>query len=88
MLSDFHSVNIVHFPFVSKAARAHTLNVDDCGQDESTSLVAGEHQEDISHEDDSRLEEKSTRSLLLSVVKMQGIHMLTDSATSDILNYV
>ena len=78
--------------FTSHLYRKHQgqirLTSDDCGQDESTSLVADELQEDISHEDDSRLEEKSTRSLFLSVVKMQEIHMLTDSATSDILNYV
>lgn len=78
--------------FTSHLYRKHQghirLTSDDCGQDESTSLVVDEHQEDISHEDDSRLEEKSTRSLFLSVVKMQEIHMLTDSATSDILNYV
>ena len=80
MLSDFHSV----YMFTSHLYRKHQghirLTSNNCGEDESTSLVVDEHQEDISHEDDSRVEEKATRSLFLSVIKMQEIHMLTDSA--------
>ena len=70
----------VHFPLYRKHQGHIRLTSNNCGEDESTSLVVDEHQEDISHEDNSRVEEKATRSLFLSVIKMQEIHMLTDSA--------
>ena len=67
--------------FTSHLYRKHQGNIrlmsDNCGEEESTSLVVDEHQ-DISHEEDSPVEEKAIRSLFLSVIKVQEIHMLTD----------
>lgn len=62
------------------------------GTDDTTLSNAHEDEERedeyITGAEDPELEEKTTRSLFLSTLKMQETHALTDTVTSDFLGHV